>query len=274
MVKLGNGNTDVSLANNGLSGAIPSELGKLNKLKSEFYLFSNNLCADIPTEVATLSSTGMVKLLHRAPLARIIKLLPSPGAVYLSVVSSTQLLHAHTHTRTHTRPRIPRPVTSTYSTDWQITEGNALGTACSGGPTSVGHAPIRYRRTSIFTSLNVHGFYRATYYRHQHDTITPVDGGPALIPTANDRYRQYSHITVTAAPHPFTKGSYSCADASAYSCADASAYSCADASAYSCANASAYSCADAGSHPSSDPGEFAPSSPPVQCQTLSFSATF
>lgn len=60
MAKLGNGNSQaVTFANNGLTGAIPSEIGKLGKLKAAFYLYSNNLCDDIPAEVAALSSSGM-----------------------------------------------------------------------------------------------------------------------------------------------------------------------------------------------------------------------
>mmetsp|Transcript_24999 Transcript_24999/g.57947 ORF Transcript_24999/g.57947 Transcript_24999/m.57947 type:complete len:1793 (+) Transcript_24999:178-5556(+) len=54
------GNLDMEarflMQSNTLSYTIPSELGRLVKMTSGFYLSTNNLCSDIPTEVEALSS--------------------------------------------------------------------------------------------------------------------------------------------------------------------------------------------------------------------------
>ena len=44
------------LKENSLSGAVPTEIGALAKMKEYLYFYSNELCDDVPTEVAALSS--------------------------------------------------------------------------------------------------------------------------------------------------------------------------------------------------------------------------
>ena len=47
------------LETNSLSSAIPTELGALTELESDFYLTFNSLCGRVPTEVQALSSSGV-----------------------------------------------------------------------------------------------------------------------------------------------------------------------------------------------------------------------
>ena len=49
-------NNAFTIANNFITGTIPSELGRLSLLTGRFHLYSNELCGFIPVEVAALSS--------------------------------------------------------------------------------------------------------------------------------------------------------------------------------------------------------------------------
>ena len=44
------------LKENSLSGAVPTEIGALAKMKEYLHFYSNEMCDDVPTEVAALGS--------------------------------------------------------------------------------------------------------------------------------------------------------------------------------------------------------------------------
>ena len=50
----------LEISKNSLTGQVPTELGRLTKMTNHYYIQSNKLCDDVPTEVEALTAAGTI----------------------------------------------------------------------------------------------------------------------------------------------------------------------------------------------------------------------